>query len=110
MNTLRDLLLEEVKDLYDAENQIVKALPKLIKASSSDQLQKAFEEHLEKTKGHVQRLERIFEEMGERPKAKKCDGMRGIIEEGEDKLSEEAADPVKDGGIIAAAHQEKHYE
>jgi len=79
---LRELYIDELKDLYNAENQLVKALPKMAKAANSDELRNGFEEHLEQTKGHVQRLEQIFEMLGESPKGKKCKGMEGLIEEG----------------------------
>jgi ferritin-like metal-binding protein YciE len=110
VNSLKELFVEELKDIYDAENQIVKALPKMVKATSTPELQKAFAEHLEKTKGHVQRLEQIFNRLGEQPKAKKCDGIRGIIEEGEEVISEGSEGPVRDAGLIAGAQRVEHYE
>ena len=110
LNSLEELFVEELKDVYDAENQIVKALPKMVKATSTPELQRAFQEHLEKTKGHVQRLDRVFQALGEEPKAKKCDGLRGIIEEGEDVISDGSEGPVRDAGLIAGAQRVEHYE
>jgi ferritin-like metal-binding protein YciE len=110
VNSLQELYLEELKDTYDAEKQIIKALPKMVKASSAPQLQKAFAEHLEQTKGHIQRLEQIFKGLGEEPKAKKCDGMKGILEEGEDVVSEDSEGAVRDAGLIAGAQRVEHYE
>ena len=110
VNSLKELYIEELKDTYDAEKQIVKALPKLVKASSTPELQKAFEEHLEQTKGHVQRLEQIFKRLDEEPKAKKCDGMRGILEEGEAVVNEGREGRIRDAGLIAGAQKVEHYE
>jgi ferritin-like metal-binding protein YciE len=110
VNSLKELFVEELKDMYDAENQIVKALPKMVKATSTPELQKAFEEHLGKTKGHVQRLEQIFKGLGEQAKAKKCDGVRGILEEGEELISNGKEGPVRDAGLIAGAQRVEHYE
>ncbi len=110
VNSLKELYLEELKDVYDAENQIVKALPKMAKATSTPELRRAFEEHLEQTKGHVRRLEQIFEGLGEQAKARKCDGVRGIIEEGEDVMSDGQEGPVRDAGLIAGAQRVEHYE
>ena len=110
VNSLKDLFVEELKDVYDAENQIVKALPKMAKATSTPELRKAFEDHLEQTKGHVRRLEQIFEGMGETAKAKKCDGLRGILDEGEDVISNGEEGPVRDAGLIAGAQRVEHYE
>ena len=110
VNSLKELFVEELKDIYDAENQIVKALPKMVKATSTPELRQAFSEHLEKTKGHVQRLEQVFSQLGEEPKAKKCDGIRGIIEEGEDVIREGSEGPVRDAGLIAGAQRVEHYE
>lgn len=110
VNSLKELFVEELKDVYDAENQIVKALPKMAKATSTPELRRAFEEHLEQTRGHVRRLEQIFEGLGEQAKAKKCDGLRGIIDEGEDVMSDGAEGPVRDAGLIAGAQRVEHYE
>jgi len=110
ISSLKELFIEELKDVYDAENQIVKALPKMAKATSTPELRKAFEDHLEQTKGHVRRLEQIFEGLGEQAKAKKCDGLRGIIEEGADVISDGEEGPVRDAGLIAGAQRVEHYE
>ena len=110
INSLKQLYVEELKDAYDAENQIVKALPKLIKATSTPQLREALEDHLEQTRGHVQRLEQIFESLGEPAKAKKCDGIRGILEEGEKTIDDGEQGPVLDAGLIAGAQRVEHYE
>jgi ferritin-like metal-binding protein YciE len=108
--SLRDLYVNELRDLYSAENQIVKALPKMIKAASSPQLKRALEEHLEITERQVERLERIFEKLDEKPKGKKCVAMEGLIEEGKELISEDADDSVRDAGLICAAQKVEHYE
>jgi len=110
MESLRELFVEELKDLYSAENQILKVLPKMIKAASSKELKKGFEEHLEQTKGHVERLEQIFEGLDDSPKGKKCKGMEGLLEEGKDWMEEDAEPEVMDAGLIAAAQHVEHYE
>jgi ferritin-like metal-binding protein YciE len=89
---LKELCIDELKDLYSAENQLVKALPKMAKAATSEDLRAGFEEHLERTKGHVQRLETIFKQLGESPKGKKCRGMEGLIEEGSEAIEEYEGD------------------
>jgi len=109
-NGLRDVYIDELRDLYDAEHRLVKALPKLAKAADSDELRSGFEEHLEQTKGHVQRLEQIFESMGEPAKAKKCKGIEGIIEEASETLEEDFEGAVMDAAIIASAQRAEHYE
>lgn len=109
-NGLRKLYIDELKDLYDAENRLVKALPKMAKASNSEQLRAGFEEHLEQTKGHVDRLKEIFDNLGEKPRGKKCQGMVGIVKEGEELLDEEFARPAMDAAIISAAQRVEHYE
>jgi ferritin-like metal-binding protein YciE len=106
---LRQLYIDELKDLYSAENQLVKALPKMAKASMSDELRQAFEEHLEETKGHVERLENIFDALEENPKGKKCAGMEGLVKEGSENISE-YEDEVRDAAIIGAAQRVEHYE
>lgn len=110
LETLQDLYVEELRDLYDAENQLLKALPKMAKAASSPELKSAFEEHLQITESQVNRLEQIFDKLGERPKGKKCPGMKGLIEEGKDLMSEDAEEDVMDAGLIAAAQKVEHYE
>jgi len=107
---LRDLYIDELKDLYSAENQLVKALPKLAKASSSDELRAGFEEHLQQTKGHVERLEQIFEMLGESPKGKKCAGMEGLVEEGSEVMKEDFEGALMDAALIGAAQRVEHYE
>jgi ferritin-like metal-binding protein YciE len=110
LQSLEELFVDELKDLYSAENQILKALPKMIKAASSNELKAGFEEHLEQTRGHVKRLEEIFQELDESPKGKKCKGMEGIIADGKELLSKEAEPEVMDAGLIAAAQHVEHYE
>ncbi|MCU1302358.1 MAG: hypothetical protein JWQ87_2642 [Candidatus Sulfotelmatobacter sp.] len=107
---LRELYVDELKDLYSAEDQLVKALPKMAKAASSEELRKGFEEHLEQTKGHVQRLEKIFENLGESPKGKKCKGMEGLVEEGAEVIAEDFEDSLMDAALIGAAQRVEHYE
>jgi ferritin-like metal-binding protein YciE len=107
---LRELYIEELKDIYNAENQLVKALPKMAKAASSDELRQGFEEHLEQTKGHVQRLEKIFQALGESPKGKKCKGMEGLIEEGSEAMEEDFEGALMDAALIGAAQRVEHYE
>src|SRR6266545_1930105 len=103
-------ITDELRDLYNAENQLVKALPKMAKAASSEELKDAFEKHLEQTKGHVERLEQVFEGLGEKPKGKTCRAMKGLIEEGSEILKEDGEDSVIDAGIIVAAQKVEHYE
>lgn len=110
VETIEDLFLDELKDLYSAEKQITKALPKMAKAASSTELRTALENHLEETKGHVERLEQIFETLGKRGTGKTCEGMKGLLEEGSEVLGEVAKGPVRDAGIIGAAQRVEHYE
>ncbi len=107
---LRELYIDELKDLYSAEKQLVKALPKLAKAASSDELQSGFEEHLGQTKNHVQRLEQIFQALGEKPGGKKCKGMEGLVEEGSEAAEEGYEGAVLDAALIGAAQRVEHYE
>jgi ferritin-like metal-binding protein YciE len=107
---LKNLYIEELRDLYDAENRLVKALPKLAKTAESEELRAGFEEHLEQTKGHVDRLRQIFESLDERPGGKKCAAMIGLIQEGQDILDEDFEDGVKDTALISAARRVEHYE
>lgn len=110
LHSLDDLFVDELRDLYSAENQIIKALPKMIKAASSAELRNAFEEHLQQTKEHAQRLEQIFDQLDASPKGKKCKGMEGLIEEGKE-IIEDAVEPsVCDAALIAAAQRVEHYE
>jgi ferritin-like metal-binding protein YciE len=108
--TLEDLLTDELKDLYSAENQIIKTLPKMAKAAQSDDLRMAFEEHLEQTKEHARRIERICEDLSISPKGKKCVGMEGLIEEGKEVLQEDLDADTVDAGLIGAAQKVEHYE
>jgi ferritin-like metal-binding protein YciE len=107
---LKELYVDELKDLYNAENQLVKALPKMARAASSAELRAGFEEHLEQTKGHVQRLERIFKMLEESPKGKKCRGMEGLVEEGSELMKEDFEDALLDAALIGAAQRVEHYE
>jgi len=110
MNRLKHLYVEELKDLYSAENQLLKALPKMAKAATSEELSAGFEEHLEQTKGHVERLEKIFKALGESPKGKKCKGMEGLISEGAEMIEEDPEPEELDAGLISAAQRVEHYE
>ena len=107
--SLKDLYIDELKDLYSAENQLIKALPKMAKAASSPELRSGFEEHLEQTKGHVQRLEKVFQQLDESPKGKKCKGMEGLLEEGAEAIREYAGE-LRDAALIGAAQRVEHYE
>ena len=109
-NGLRELYLDELRDLYNAENQLLKALPKMAKAASSDELRNGFQEHLEQTKGHVERLEQIFEALDESPKGKKCAGMEGLVKEGAEVMQEDFEGAVMDAALIGAAQRVEHYE
>jgi ferritin-like metal-binding protein YciE len=110
LNSLNKLYLEELRDLYSAETQLVKALPKMAKGASSDELKQAFESHLEQTKEHVERLTEIFDRLDEKPTGKTCQGMKGLIEEGSEMLEQEGDESVIDAGLIAAAQRVEHYE
>ena len=110
MQTLDDLYIDMLKDLYSAEKQLVKALPKMAKNAQSSDLQQAFQEHLKQTEGHVDRIERIFSDMESSPRGKKCVGMEGIIEEGSELMKESVDPDVLDAGLIAAAQKAEHYE
>lgn len=110
LKTLEDLLVDQLKDLYSAEHQLIKALPKMAKAATNPDLQKGFKEHLAQTKGQATRIEKICKQMGVSPKGKKCVAMEGLIEEGKELLEEDAAPEVLDAGLIAAAQKVEHYE
>lgn len=110
IESLKALLEEELKDIYSAEKQLLKALPKMAKKATSEDLRAALEEHLEVTQGHVDRLEEVFEALGKPAKAKTCKAMQGLIEEGKEIMEEDADDAVMDAGIIAAAQKVEHYE
>src|SRR6187402_3423882 len=108
--TLHDAFIEELRDTYDAEKQLIKALPKLAKAAASTDLRAAFETHLEETRGHVERLEQVFESLDEKPRGKHCEGIAGIIEEGKSIMEEEFDDATMDACLIAAGQRAEHYE
>lgn len=110
VDTLQKLYTEELRDLYNAETQLLKALPKMAKGASSQELKDAFEKHLEQTKTHVERLEEVFEELGEKPRGKTCRAMKGLIEEGSEILEKDGDESVLDAGIIVAAQKVEHYE
>jgi ferritin-like metal-binding protein YciE len=105
-----ELFVDELKDLYSAEKQITRALPKLVKAATSDELRQAFQSHLEETNGHVTRLEKAFEILGKSPKGKTCVGMKGVLEEGAEVLEDTDKGEVRDAGLISAAQRVEHYE
>ena len=107
---IRELYIDELKDLYNAESQLLKALPKMARAASLGELRQGFEEHLEQTKGQVQRLEQIFQKLGESPKGKKCRGMEGLIEEGSEVMEQDFDGAIKDAALIGAAQRVEHYE
>jgi len=108
--TLREVYIEQLRDLYDAENQLIKALPKMAKAAESPELRSGFEQHLEQTRGHAGRIEEIFGSMGESKKRKKCKGMQGLVDEGSEVIGDDLEGPAKDAALIAAAQRVEHYE
>jgi ferritin-like metal-binding protein YciE len=108
--TLQDVFVDEIKDLYSAENQLVHALPKMAKAANSPDLRQAFESHLEETRNHVQRIEQIVSELNISAKGKKCKGMEGLIEEGQEVMQEDFEESAKDAALIGAAQRVEHYE
>lgn len=110
LTTLQDLFVHELKDLYSAETQLVKALPKLAKAATNEELKAGFEEHLEQTKEHVARLEQIAEACECKLSGHKCKAMEGLVEEGQELVSEDASDSVRDAALIGAAQRVEHYE
>jgi len=110
LKTLEDLLLHELRDLYSAEKQLLKALPKMAKASSNEELKAGFEEHLSQTETHVERLEQAFELLGKPARAETCKAMKGLVEEGSDIIEEDAEPAVHDAGLICAAQKVEHYE
>lgn len=110
LQTLKDLYLHELKDLFSAEQQLIKALPKMAKAASDKELATGFKEHLEQTRGHAQRLEQILSSHKATTEGSKCKGMAGIVAEGAEMIEEEADDEVKDAGLISAAQRVEHYE
>jgi ferritin-like metal-binding protein YciE len=108
--SLQDVMLEELRDLYSAENQLLKALPKLAKAAEDEDLKQAFTSHLEQTRGQVDRLKKVFELLDEKPTGKHCNGMEGLIEEGQEAIDEEEEGSLYDIGLIGAAARVEHYE
>jgi len=109
-NSLQELYVEQLRDLYDAERQIIKALPQMIKAATSDELKQALTEHLDVTKEQANRLETIFNNLGEKAKGEKCKGLQGVISEGNDTVEEIDNDDVRDAAIIGSAQRVEHYE
>src|SRR3954468_8199236 len=110
LDTLRDLYIHELKDLYSAEKQIIRALPKMVKAASNKQLASAFSQHLTQTKRQAERLEQLLESLDESTRGPKCAGMEGVLKEGDEMIMEDATDEVRDAGLIAAAQRVEHYE
>ncbi len=109
-NNLKSLYVDELRDLYSSEQQLIKAIPKMAKAANSDELRKGFEEHLEQTRGHATRLEQILTGLGEPVKGKKCKGMAGIVSEGAEMMSEDFEGALMDAALISAAQRVEHYE
>jgi ferritin-like metal-binding protein YciE len=110
VNSMQDLFIEELRDLYSAENQLVQALPKMASAAKSDALKTAFQSHLEETRGHVQRLTQIFSELGQSPTGKTCKAMQGLIAEGSEAIEMQGDPDVRDAALIGAAQRVEHYE
>jgi ferritin-like metal-binding protein YciE len=110
LDTLQKLYTSELRDLYNAEHQLLRALPKMAKAASSAELKDAFEKHLEQTKSHVTRLEQVFEDLNEKPKGKTCHAMKGLVQEGSEILQQDGEESILDAGIIVAAQKVEHYE
>lgn len=110
METLKDLLIEQLQDIYDAEHQIMQALPMMAQAANSQMLQQAFQQHLEATQQHISRLEEVFRMMNHQPKRKHCKGMEGLLKEGEEMMQQDADPDVMDAGLIMAAQRVEHYE
>ena len=110
MEMFRDLFIEELQDLYSAETQLIKALPKMAKAATNADLKQGFEQHLEQTKVHAQRLENIFKKLNEKSKGQKCKAMEGLIAEGKEMIEDHDAGDLRDAGLICAAQKVEHYE
>lgn len=110
LKTLEELLVEELKDLFDAENQLTRALPKMAKAASAPELKEAFQEHLEVTRQQVERLTQVFEELGKPAKGKRCEAMKGLITEGQELMQQGIEPEILDAGLIGAAQKVEHYE
>ncbi|HVS52733.1 MAG TPA: ferritin-like domain-containing protein [Opitutaceae bacterium] len=110
LTSLKDLLIDELRDLHNAESQLVKALPKMAKAASNEELKEGFATHLEQTRGHIDRLERCFKILGEKAKGKTCHAMQGLIEEGKEAIESDAPEAIRDAYLIGAAQRVEHYE
>jgi ferritin-like metal-binding protein YciE len=110
LDSLEKLFLEELKDIYNAEKQLTRALPRMAKAAESPELEQAFTTHLKETEGQIQRLERVFQGLGQAARGKKCKGMEGLIEEGKEKMEEDGEPQVMDAALIASAQKVEHYE
>jgi ferritin-like metal-binding protein YciE len=110
MDSLRELYVDELKDLYSAEKQILQALPKMVKKASNAKLKKALQDHLEVTQMQLERLDKVFEEIGKSPRGKKCKGMEGLLEEGKEMMQDDMEPDVMDAALIAAAQRVEHYE
>jgi ferritin-like metal-binding protein YciE len=110
LDSLEKLFIEELKDIYNAEKQLTRALPRMAKAAESDELREAFTLHTKETEGQIQRLERVFKEVGQAVRGKKCKGMEGLIEEGKEKMEEDGEPEVLDAALIASAQKVEHYE
>jgi ferritin-like metal-binding protein YciE len=110
LNSLKDLLVDELRDLHNAENQLVKALPKMAKAASNEELKEGFTQHLEETRGHIDRLDRALKMLGASAKGKTCHAMKGLVEEGAEAIEAEGPDAIRDAQLIGAAQRVEHYE
>jgi ferritin-like metal-binding protein YciE len=110
MTSLEDLLVDQLRDLYNAETQLIKALPKMAKAATNTELEAGFQKHLEQTRHHAERLEQVLEKLGQRAKGKKCYAMESLIEEGQEMMGEDAEPDVLDAGLIATAQKVEHFE
>lgn len=110
LHSLQDLYVQQLRDLYDAEQQLTQALPKMADAATLSDLKQGFQTHLNETRQHISRLEQIFNDLGEKPKGEQCEAMKGLIKEGEEIIKAKADAPVKDAGLIAAAQRVEHYE
>jgi ferritin-like metal-binding protein YciE len=110
LNSLKDLLVDELRDLHNAENQLVKALPKMAKAASNEELKEGFTQHLEETRGHIDRLDRALKMLGASAKGKTCHAMKGLVEEGSEAIEAEGPDAIRDAQLIGAAQRVEHYE
>ncbi len=110
MESLQELLVHDLRDLYSAENQLLKAMPRMVKKATNPDLKKAIETHMRETEGHVQRLQKVFEKLGKKPTGKKCAAMEGLIEEGKEMMGEDMEEDTMDAALIAVAQKIEHYE